>query len=187
MVLEQLATFFPLSEKRISTQTLHYTKKNKIKQITDSNVRANALEVNLEENLCDLGLASGFLGTKVTFHLKMLINQTSSKLKMFALQKTQENKKPCHRLRDNACKTNRRLLSRTHIHTHMISILQIDISIPYKISYVNLKYFISMSYKIYMSHCKSYICVYNRGLVVGVYCFKLLLLNNKEFPRWHTR
>lgn len=37
---------------------------------------------------------------------------------MFTLQKTQENKKPCHRLRHNACKSNRRLLSRTHTHKH---------------------------------------------------------------------
>lgn len=107
----------------------------------------------------------------------MLINQTSSKLKMFALQETQENKKPCHRLRDNACKSDR-LLSRTHKHTHTHDIYLIDrYLMPYKISYIKPKYFISMS------HCKSYMCVYNGGHIDGVYCFKLLLLNNKVIPK----
>ena len=32
---------------------------------------------------------------------------------------------------------------------------------------------------------KSYMCVYNGGHIDGVYCFKLLLLNNKEIPKCH--
>lgn len=61
-----------------------------------------------------------------------------------------------------------------HTHTQHIS---------YKISYIlanNVIYILSILYLIYISYCTSYICVYDRGLIYGVYCFKLLLLNNDK-------